>query len=237
MNKFILLTATASFSLVTLFATMQDAGAAGLVVGHDINTLGSFVAGSQEETFAVNLTNFLTTGSSGKNLLLYESNPGDGSRNFSPGVLEALTNAGFSVTVTPDYTTSFSDFDAIFVARDFPSGNFLNHTDLINFVDSGGGVYLAGGVGVGGASSTPAEAAGWNTFLNNYGLDFELSDWNYFFNVPITSSHPIFAGITSLNSGIGQSIINLGTNPNAENARILEYGSHLFLSPAITAWT
>jgi len=28
--------------------------------------------------------------------------------------------------------------------------------------------------------------------------------------------HPIFAGITNLGSGNGQSIINLGTNPNAQ---------------------
>ena len=32
----------------------------------------------------------------------------------------------------------------------------------------------------------------------------------------VASAHPIFAGITALGSGDGQSIIDLGTNPNAQ---------------------
>ena len=213
MNNCILWTAISGFSLVTIFGfTTQEANAAKLVVGHDVNTLGSFVASSQEETFAVNLASFLTADSPGKNLLLYESNPGDGSRNFSTGVLGALTNAGFSVTVTPDYNTSFLDFDAIFIAQDFPTTSFLDDSKLISFVEAGGGVYLAGGVG----GSVAIEAAGWNTFLNNYGLAFESSSYNGINNVMITSTNPIFAGITSLRSGNGQSIISLGTNPDAK---------------------
>ena len=35
-------------------------------------------------------------------------------------------------------------------------------------------------------------------------------------SVAITSSHPIFGGVTTLRNGNGQSIIDLGTNPNAQ---------------------
>jgi hypothetical protein len=204
---------TATSALV--FGTMpQKADAAGIVVGHDINTLGSAVAGIQEQTFAVNVANFLTSDSQTKNLLLFESNPGDPTRDFAPGVLAALNNAGFSVTVTSNYSTPFESFDAIFVAQDYPTVGFLDNTNLINFANAGGGIYLAGGVGDL-FQGAPGEAASWSTFLNYFGLAFAPS-YNPLNNVPITSNHPIFTGVTSLNSGQGQYIIDLGTNPNAE---------------------
>jgi hypothetical protein len=198
--------------LSVLGGTARSARANAIVVGHDINTLGSSVAGSQEATFAVNVAAFLTEDSPTKNLLLFESNPGDGTRNFAPGVVSALTDAGFSVTVTPDYTTPFVTFDAIYIAQDFPTVGFLDNAALINYVNSGGGVYLAGGVG----PSPASEAAGWSTFLNNYGLAFVSTTYNGINNVAITDTHPIFTGITALGSGNGQSIIPLGTNINAQ---------------------
>ena len=45
---------------------------------------------------------------------------------------------------------------------------------------------------------------------------FTSSNYNGINSVDITSAHPIFLGISSLGSGNGQSIIDLGTNPNAE---------------------
>jgi hypothetical protein len=197
--------------LSILAGTSRDVNASGIVVGHDVNTLGSFVAGSQEDAFAVNVAGFLTTGGATKNLLLFESNPGDGTRNFAPGVLTALRGAGFSVTVTSNYTTPFSTYDALFVAQDFPSVGFLNNAALINYVNGGGGVYLAGGVG----PSPANEAAGWSSFLNHFGLAFVSSAYNGLGSVTINSPHPIFAGISKLGSGNGQSILDLGTNPNA----------------------
>ncbi|MEM8637994.1 MAG: hypothetical protein AAGG51_04125 [Cyanobacteria bacterium P01_G01_bin.54] len=213
MKKIILSAVLSTLSLITICElTTQKVYAAKIIVGHDVNTFGSRVANSEEENFAVNVANFLTTDSPDQNILLYESNPGDGSRNFSIGVIEALSDEGFSITLTSDYQTPFSGFDAIFVAQDFPTVDFLDNTDLIDFVDSGGGVYLAGGVGGDGPS---AEAAGWNTFLGNYGLAF-APNYNSINNVVITNTHPIFAGVNSLRSGNGQSIINLGTHPNSE---------------------
>ena len=185
--------------------------AANIVVGHDVNTLGTFVAGTNEATFAVNVADFLTAGDATKNLLLFEATPGDGSRDYSSVVLNALAAAGFNVTVTTNYAMSFTGFNAIFAAEQFPSISFLDNNAMINYVNSGGGVYLAGGVG----NNPAVESAGWSTFLNHFGLAY-ATQYNGIDNVPITSSNPIFKGVTSLNSGDGQSIIDLGTNPNAQ---------------------
>jgi hypothetical protein len=185
--------------------------AGNIVVGHDVNTLGTAVAGANESTFAVNVANSLTAGDATKNLLLFEATPNDGSRDYAQVVLNALSTAGFNVTVTTNYAMSFSGFNAIFVAEQYPAINFLNNNAMINYVNSGGGVYLAGGVG----PDPGVESAGWSTFLNHFGLAF-ATQYNGLTNVPITSSNPIFAGVTSLNCGDGQSIIDLGTNPNAQ---------------------
>jgi len=203
-------------TLLSLLGSTTRNVQADMIVSHDINTLGTSVAGGQEATFAVNAANFLTSGAATKNLLMFESNPGDGTRNFAANVLNALTSAGFAVTVTPDYTTPFASFDAIFVAQDFPTVGFLNNTALTNYLGGGGGVYLAGGVG----PSAGAEAAGWSTFLNGQGLAF-VPVYNGINNVPITSAHPIFTGVMALASGNGQSLIDLGTNPNAQIVQTL----------------
>jgi hypothetical protein len=197
------------FAIASSATVLVKAG--NIVVGHDVNTLGTFVAGTNEATFAVNVANFLTAGDATKNLLLFEATPGDGTRDYAPVVLNALSAAGFNVTVTTNYAMSFTGFNAIFAAEQYPSINFLNNSAMINYVNSGGGIYLVGGVG----NNPVVESAGWSTFLNHFGLAF-ATQYNGLSNVPITSSNPIFAGVTSLNCGNGQSIIDLGTNPNAQ---------------------
>jgi hypothetical protein len=189
-----------------------------IVVGHDINTLATFLAGTNEETFAVNVAGFLTSDSATKNLLLFESNPGDGTRDFAAGVLTALMSAGFSVTVTTDYTTPYTSYDAIFVAEDYQTLGFLDNDALTAYVNGGGGVYLAGGVG----NVASTEAAGWSTFLGNFGLAFASYYNGIYTPVPITSSHPIFNGVTSLAAGNGQFISDLGTNPNAQIVQLFD---------------
>src|SRR5262245_55471140 len=116
-----------SWMLAVSFAAMlgtpipgaRQVHAEAIVVSHDINTLGSVVtqrtAGTQEETFAVNVAQFLTSAASDTKVLLLESNPGDGDRDFSAAVVAALTNAGFSVTETSDYDNlpeRLGDYDA-----------------------------------------------------------------------------------------------------------------------------
>jgi len=181
-----------------------------IVVANDVNTLSTSLATQSQAIFAVNVANFLTEGDSDKDLLLFEHFV-DQNHDFSSGVESALVNAGYSITVTTDYSTPFNDYDGIFVSQSFPS-IFLDNADLIDFVESGGGVYLAGGR----SSTATIEAAGWNTFLNHFGLGFVPIYNQIYGNITITSSHPIFNGVSVLGNGNGNSIINLGTNPNAE---------------------
>ena len=181
-----------------------------IVVANDVNTLSTSLATQSQGIFAVNVANFLTEGDSDKDLLLFEHFV-DQNHDFSSGVESALVNAGYSITVTTDYSTPFNDYDGIFVSQSFPS-IFLDNADLIDFVESGGGVYLAGGR----SSTATIEAAGWNTFLNHFGLGFVPIYNQIYGNITITSSHPIFNGVSVLGNGNGNSIINLGTNPNAE---------------------
>lgn len=192
----------------------EDCLASAIVVGHDVNTLATHptAASGQESLFAVNVATFLTTGSATKNLLLFESNPGNRFRNYSSRVITALENAGFDVTVTSDYTTDLLGFDAIFAAQNFQLPSFLDNNSLIDYVEDGGSVYLAGGAGI----IASDEALGWNTFLNHYGLGFDDVGYNGLNSVTISGSHSIFDGITSLGSGNGQTIVDLGTNPNAQ---------------------
>ena len=203
------------FAVLIFFVIYSHNADANIFLSHDINTFGNLAAGIQEEKFAVNVAKYLTSDSATKDLLLFESNPGDPTRNFDHDVLNALFSAGFDVTVTPNYATPFSGYDAIFVAENFPTVGFLDNNLLIDYANNGGGVYLAGGTGSHLIPSAPAtEAAGWDSFLNYYGLGFE-DNYNGIFNVPITSADPVFSGITSLNSGNGQSIVDLGTNSKA----------------------
>ena len=200
-------------ALAVFFMVIKSDGtlAGSIVVGDDVNTFGTTLAGPNEAQFAINVADFLTAGKSLKNLLLFEATPGDGTRDFSPVILNALTGAGFSVTVTTDYTMSVSGFDAIFTEEKFPAIAFLDNNSLVNYVNGGGGVYIVGGVG----EVAPTEAAGWATFLNAFGLGLEPV-YNGFTNIPITSSNVLFAGVPSLAVGNGQSIIDLGTDPNAQ---------------------
>jgi hypothetical protein len=199
-----------------LVTAMLGAGgmahASRIVVAHDINTLASGYATSEEQAFAVNLATFLTTDSGTNTLLMFDSNPGDPTRDFASSVITALTDAGFSVTVTDDYTTPFAGFGAVFLAMDWPIVGFIDNNALLTYAASGGGVYLAGGVG----SDAIGEAAGWSPFLTAYGLGFATTYNEINGSVPVSGAHPIFAGVGALQAGSGQSIIDLGTNPSAQ---------------------
>lgn len=91
--RLFLLAALTATSLIVERA--GDAIAGSIVVGDDVNTFGTILAGSNEAKFAVNVANFLTAGHATKNLLLFEATPGDGTRDFSPVILNALTVLDF----------------------------------------------------------------------------------------------------------------------------------------------
>jgi RHS repeat-associated protein len=190
-----------------------------IIVGHDVNTLGSFVAGANEDQFAVNLAQWLTGATTGK-ILAVESSPGDGTRDYAPSVKAALATAGFTVTYISDPSavstvtlSNLQQYNAVFVGITWPTVASINTTVLTQYVNSGGNVYIYGGV-----DGNPAiEAPFLNPFLQAFGLAFDTAAYNGLASVNITSTHPIFTGITgkTLGCGNGQDIHDLGTNPNA----------------------
>ena len=132
---------------------------------------------------------------------------------LQPAVLDALTSNGYNVTLTSDYQTPFNSFDAIFVSLDFPAIEFLDNQALIDFANSGGGIYLTGGAGF--PESANAEANGWATFLNHFGLGFD-SSYNGLTNVVIDSSHPLFDGVSELGCNLGSPIVEVGNDPRSQ---------------------
>jgi PEP-CTERM putative exosortase interaction domain len=125
-----------------------------------------------------------------------------------------MTSAGHSWTVSTGITfdlPTLCGYDGIFLA-----GDAADNTVLINYVNAGGNVYLAGGTGWGGAE---AEAARWNTFLNEFGLEF-ADFYNYglgYGNVPITSDHPIFDQVDHLYQLDGNDTLDINViDPRSE---------------------
>jgi hypothetical protein len=182
-------------------------------VAHDVNTLSTSMAGAQEARFATNVARFLTANRPTKNLLLFLAGT-DGARDYATIVQQALRDSGYTVTVTQDYATAYAGYDAVFVGLKNATFTGLDNAALVDYVLAGGGVYLFGGVDMNAAG----EAAVWATFLGTWGLSFG-SPYNGYYSVPITETHPIFAGVTTLKCGLG-SPIRAGTL--APNANIIQ---------------
>ena len=193
-----------------LAASILPAQAAGrIVLANDEWTLSnaSFSSsGTQPDKFALNVANWFS-GSTGNFLVL--------SDNF--GLTESslqtvMTNAGYGWTigpVNPNPSLSYlQSFDAVFLAR-----NPVDNNTLIDYVNGGGNVYLAGGAG------WLNEAEAWNPFLNAFGLAFAPDYNNIVGNITINSSHPIFTNVSSLYQGGGSDIFDI--TPSDLNSQVL----------------
>lgn len=197
-----------------LGATSSKSSKGNIVVNHDEWTISDvgFASAPDATQFAQNLASLFTGGRPGK-FLAYSS-----SFSVTDGQLvSTMTGAGHTWTTSTSVDFSLPNllqYDAIFLAAD-PVDNVV----LINYVKAGGNVYLALGTGVGGP---PAEAARWNTFLNAFDLHAR-SEYNLISGVfPVTSQHPIFAGVRNLFYGNGQSVNRLSlADPHAA---VLESG-------------
>ena len=182
-----------------------------IVVNNDEWTLSNtgYANAPDADRFARNVASWFTGGGSG-NFLAYTN-------NFSftgTSLANTMANAGHSWTVSTSGTLNLSlmqNYDAVFLG-----GYYTNIviSDLIQYVQNGGNVYLAGGTGAGGAAS---EAAFWNPFLNAFGLSFAPVYNGISGNINISSSHPIFAGVNQLYQSNGNSVSDLQpSNPNNE---------------------
>lgn len=201
-----------------------------VVVGHDANTLSSTKAGTTEAQFAINIASWLTAhqpgeGNVGKSILLVQSSTADARHNISPVVSQALADAGYSVTVTTSHNQTapqLSQFNAVFTSLDFDHAYaFQNASDLSQFVQQGGGVYVWAGMG----PRTDVEVATLNPFLETVGLKFSeqmgggLGGGNGIYGHTVLGTHPIFDTITGSwleSQNGGTSILTTGTVPSAQ---------------------
>jgi len=211
-----------------------------IVVGQDVNTLSTSVAGPHEDQFAVNIAEWLTGATSG-NILAVESSPGDGSRDYAPSVKAALANAGFTMTyisnpaiVSAETLANVQAYEAVFVGETYPTETSISSSVLTEYVNSGGNVYIFGGVD----DAPSTEAALLNPFLRSFGLAFDTTSYNGLTSVNVTSTHPIFKGLTgkTLGSGNGQDIHDLGANLNASIIQLqAQHGVYAVVNGAAAA--
>jgi RHS repeat-associated protein len=197
---------------VNLLGTPSPKG--NIVVNHDEWTISNegFDSAPDAAQFAQNLASFFTGGRPGR-FLAYSSNFGVTNEQF----VSTLTGAGHTLTVSTGVDFSLPNllqYDGVFLAADH-----ADNAVLINYVKAGGNVYLALGTGVGGPF---AEAARWNTFLNAFDLNAR-AEYNLISGVfPVTSQHPVFAGVGGLFYGNGQSVNRFSLSD--PHAAVLEGG-------------
>jgi hypothetical protein len=91
-------------------------------------------------------------------------------------------------------------YDGIFVG-----GTPIDNEVLVNYVESGGNVYLVGGTG----GNAQAEADQWNPFLNFFGFRFGSVYNGIIETKNINSVHPLFTGVTELWFSSGNSVSDL----------------------------
>lgn len=141
-------------------------------------------------TFAQNVAAWFTGGKPGK-FLIYSTN---WSIN-QPAFQDALKQAGH--TVTADINATFTTEALLAYDGVIAGGNVANNDVLLDYVKSGGCVYLFAGTAAGGSAT--AEAAMWKTFLNAIGFKFETEyDMSSVNCAPLTVDHPITRGVKDL---------------------------------------
>ena len=134
-------------------------------------------------------------------------------------VMEGLGHEwSVSTTAFPFEIENLHQFDAIFVG-----GFSVDNNVLIEYVNSGGSVYLAAGSGTTGGFDPVREAEAWREFANVFGFDFsEEYHINAIGNVAIQNDHPLFIDVDHLANGNGQTIIRLDSATPASQVLVTE---------------
>ncbi|MBL8868680.1 MAG: putative Ig domain-containing protein [Planctomycetaceae bacterium] len=168
-----------------------------IVVSNDEWTLSNdgFIASPDARTFALNIGAYFTEGKLGK-FLVYTENFGLAGSSLA----QTMRDAGHTWVVDANRPFSIEnllEFDGLFL-----TGMPVDNDILIDYVEQGGAVYLAGG------TAMANEASSWKTFLSNYGLEFENS-YRTEGNIPIDDHpHPVFNNVNLLFQYVGQPIID-----------------------------
>jgi hypothetical protein len=189
-------------------ALAQAASAGVVILNHDEWTLSNYgfaQAPASTTQFVGNLAAALNTNGGACNLLVYSSNFGLTGSSLNA----ALNGAGCSVTYsagTFDLPT-LSAYDGVLLADD--QYNY-NASTLASFVNAGGNVYIAAGTG------HDNEDTMWDSFTHQFGLDFGPSYNGIRGLLPISSTSPLFAGVTELYFNNGNSVSLWDDDPEAQ---------------------
>jgi hypothetical protein len=201
-------------ALVAL-ATASGALAAGkLVVCMDEWTLSNtgYASAPTVAAFAANVGDLFAGDGTG-NFLVYSGNFG----LTGTSLASTMTGEGHTWTVStagPFTADGLAQYDGVFVAG-VVSGAFPNNQVLIDYIEAGGNVYVCGGTGNTGAAG---EAAGWNTLLNHFGLEFAPT-YTMSSTYAFASAEPLLAGVASMFFSGGNQVLD--DNPADSAARVI----------------
>lgn len=194
-----------------------------IVVNNDEWTLsdrGFYETPEDAKQFALNVASYFT-GSNPGNFLVYSKKFGATNGLVGDdlkGTMEAAGHAWTIIDTDTDFTLSdFLQYDGIFLSGTPADGMGLtppNPQLLIEYVQAGGNIYLAGGTSI---ATAQIEADQWNPLLNACGLEFESPLNNINGVIPIDSNHPLFHGVQELFQLAGHSINKIDpANPRAD---------------------
>jgi len=188
-----------------------------IVINADEWTLSD--AGYQQapdtDKFVQNIANWFTGGKPGKFHGLstnFGLTQGSIARSFASGGHTWTTGVNIPLTLE-----SLRNYDGIFLG-----GDKVDSQLLIDYVKTGGNVYVMAGTGWGGAV---VEANNWNPFLVQFGLQFAGQYNNITGKHTVNYDHPIFAGVQALYTCNGNSITDLEVD-NPTNQIVLRYGDN-----------
>ena len=199
------------------FGFVSGSVAAGrIVVAHDDLILadGGFHEPSDPGIFAQNVAAWFTGGRAGR-FLAYSDNQG----LTGASLINGMASAGHTwvvSTASPLTLSNLMTFDGIFLC-----GHPVAADDLSAYVNAGGNVYLAG-VGV-----ADDDMPKWNSFLLHFGLGF-TNQGTGVADFPISSAHPIFAGVDHLYGVNGTSVVDLQPSNPTNRVMIGSGGMGLF---------
>ncbi len=188
-------------AVAALIAAAVPAEAGRIVVANDEWTLSNtgYTSTNDPGVFVLNVASWFDGGGPGK-FHAYSTSFG----LTQSSLATTMTGAGHTWTtglaITWDLPT-LRLYDGIFLAADAVPSTAV----LVDYVNAGGNVYLAGGTG----SDAAKEAAMWDPFLNAFGLDFAPAYNGVAGNIAISNPHPIFAGVDSLYQNNGESVSDL----------------------------
>lgn len=203
----------AKIFILGLLSTLMintPAQAAKIIVANDEWTLSDkgFAEAPDTDIFVKDIAKWFAGDSNGK-FHAYSTNFG----LTESSLAATMTGAGYTWTtglnIKFDLPTLLN-YDGIFLA-----GNPADNDVLIDYVEQGGNVYIAGGTGL--LNGFGGEAASWNTFLNHFGLGFAPRYNRIIGNVAINNSYPLMNGVSSLYNNDGSDAVVLDTaNPHTQ---------------------